>query len=181
MFIDPCRTCHQADGCGIRLEKIRGVRGLKLTKIQFRCSLLRDSLRPGMKAQVDLAYVATGFTGYGHELKTEKRTVECVIMGWSNRKVRIYVPYEENGDWWLQSLKDESAHIHVLRVTPNQLHPYGDHPHQSVSVCKRCGLPAGAELPDWNCKSEDDGCYEFTVIPQPPTTASSMHANDGEK
>lgn len=176
MTIEPCRTCFQAEGCGIRLEKIRAVRGLKLTKIQFRCSLLRDSLKPGMKAQADLQYVATGYTHEEHELKTEKRTVECVVMGWSNKKVRIFVPYEEDGDWWLQSLKDESVRIHVLRVTPDQLHPYGDHPYQSVSVCRDCGLPEGVELPDWNCKSEDGGCYNFTGDPQTPTTIPGMPA-----
>ncbi len=181
MTIEPCRTCFMAGGCSIRLEKIRAVRGLKLIKIQFRCSILKDSLQPGMKCQADLQYVATGFEPYG-EVRTEKRTVEAVVMGWSGKKVRIYVPYDENGDWWLQRLKDESAHLHVLKLPPDRLHPYGDHPYQRVSVCRDCGLPEGADLPNWNCKSEDGGCYRFTDIPQTNTdgAVSTPEAKDRE-
>lgn len=149
MTLKPCHTCHLADGCGIRLEKIRGVRGLKLTAIKFRCEVLKESLQPGMKVRADLKYVCTGL---GPD-SIGPRTVEAVVMAWSREKVRIYVPYDPDGEWWLESLKtDGHDYVHVLRVFPNQLHPTPER----VPVCPRCGLPAEADLEGWSCG--EDGC-----------------------
>ena len=116
MTLTPCRTCHLADGCVDRVLKIRAVRGLKLTAIKFKCALLTESFLPGMRVQADLHYVATGRNSYG-EIITRKQTVDAVVMGWSRDKVRIYVPYGSDGEWWLESIKNGGGDcVHVLRV-----------------------------------------------------------------
>lgn len=167
MLITPCRTCHIANGCGIRLSKIKAVRGLKLTSIKFKCDLLKESFQPGMKVQADLKYVAVGYTHEEHELRTVERTVEAVVMGWSREKVRIYIPYDDGGEWWLQSLKNEAAKIHVLRVLPNQLHPYGDF--ERVTVCTHCGLPKDSDLQNWGCSNVFDGETALCEYPETPS------------
>lgn len=176
MIIEPCRTCHFSPACSIRLDKLRAVRGLKLTKIQFRCDLLRDSLKPGVRVQADLAFVATGYSYFEHELKTEKKTVDAVFMGWSGKKARIYVPYRDADGWWLQSLRDPDKKIHVLRVEPRQLHSYGDL--HMVSVCVKCGFPLDEDSADWGCG--EDGCQSFTDSTERPVSPEAQSERGGD-
>lgn len=164
MTITPCRNCFQADGCLVRHEKIRAVRGLKLTAIKFKCSLLTEMFPPGQRVQADLKYVCTGWSGYGCEREpiVEPRTVNAVVMGWSGDKVRVYIPYPDSEGWWLQSHKATiytgitNGHVHALRVFPKQLRPCPDR----MTACKHCGLPEGADVPGWSCTSEDGCEYE---------------------
>lgn len=155
MTIQPCRTCYMAEGCPIRAEKRRAVRGLGLTAIKFKCDLLTDSLSPGQRVKADLQYVAYRISRDDGSLVTRRQTVDAIVMGWSREKVRIYVPYETDSEWWLLRISsgDPESRVHVVRVAPKQLRPQPGR----VPVCRHCGLPGDAELEDWDC-SWGDGC-----------------------
>lgn len=156
MILTPCKDCHLTDGCALKAEKIKGVRGLKLTSIKFRCPILKAAFVPGMRVRADLKYVACGFERNYMEpetIKTREQTVDAVVMGWALDRVRIFIPYDdEDPEWWLQRSSGE-GHIHILRVHPSQLHPTGER----IPVCRHCGLPPDAEIENWSCRMSLDG------------------------
>lgn len=165
MIISPCNHCHLTASCEIKTAKLKAVYGLRLTKMGFRCDVRKKAFSSGMKVAANLKYVAVGMTDGGYdnpsEPITEERTVDAVVMGWSTTgKVRIFVPYEPDGAWWLASYKTPDLKIHVLLIHPEQLVPSADF----VSVCTDCGLPEDADLAEWNCglSPEDGGCATFT-------------------
>jgi len=174
MTITPCNKCRFSGDCDIRREKLAGIKGLKLTAIKFICQKQRDDLPVGMKVKAALKYVAVGHCVYpdrypwGLDMshpdcepwKTEDRVVDAVVMRWSGKKVRVFVPYDESiplgawhPPWWLQKVANgqrDMAFIHVLRVHPDQLEPTGE----IVKVCHKCGLPDSVEdFPDWSCSA----------------------------
>ncbi len=157
MTITPCRTCHLKADCQIKAGKLKAIRGLKLTSIKFRCDVKKESITPGMKGTAKLLYVAVG-RGIEGDIWTEKRQVDCVVMGWSGPKVKLYIPYDDDGPWWLHPFKsgmDSEERVHVVKVDADQL-KLSD---EVVSTCVTCGLPEGVEMPRWTCGI---GGEEFT-------------------
>lgn len=158
MTMYPCRDCRLSDGCQIRAEKKRQVRGIGLTSIKFICKKRTDSLQPGMKVRAHLPYVTVGFTqGYREpsEPITEARILNAVVMGWSRGKVRIYVkPGQPEGEL----VKGDDT-LDVICVRAGFLEATAER----VRVCIHCGLPKDAKAIRWVCRMEPSQYNDYAT------------------
>jgi hypothetical protein len=154
MTIYPCRDCRLSAGCEIKDEKVKAIRGLKLTSIKFRCQKRTDYLKPGMRVKAHLPYVCVGMRGGYDEAEhpiMEPRTLDAVVMAWVHGKVRIYVPQDQEPGT-LVSKSDNETQLDVVRVNAIYLEPTGE----TETVCIYCGLPKEHSAKKWICRTEFD-------------------------
>lgn len=158
MTMYPCRDCRLSEGCEIREEKKRQIRGLGLTSIKFICKKRTESLQPGMKLKAHLPYVTVGYHqgSEGGEPITKPGIMDAVVMKWSRGKVRIYVkPGQEAGEL---VKGDDTLDVICVRAGLLEATP------ERVTVCIHCGLPEDAEALRWVCRTAGDNSYWGTGV-----------------
>lgn len=162
MILRPCARCLLKVGCEIKASKLRHIRGLGLSLVNFRCQEKIDSVKPGMIADVKLKYVWNGQHTSGCSLEDggpedhpeaicEPGTLRGTAMKWTRGgKVYVYFPDQDAGGLW--SYKAHSA-VHICAVFPDALTLTG----ATERVCLHCGLPENAEVPGWRCRVVNGG------------------------
>jgi hypothetical protein len=140
MLMRPCARCHLREGCEIKAAKLKSIRGLGLTLVNFKCPSKTDSLRPGMK------YVWNGEKDYEDIAVVESGVLRGTVMKWNGDKLWVYFPPQDAGGLW--SFK--SGHeVHMAAVFPDCLTPTGE----TERTCLHCGLPESVEDSDgWTCR-----------------------------
>jgi hypothetical protein len=157
MTITPCKDCRLSESCEIKKEKLKAVRGLKLTAIKFRCDEQKKDIRPGMVVMALLHHVELA-DDEGHadylELDGRPKKLRAVVMGWAKTgKVRVFVPLQPEGcivNYKLMS-GGEADQCHTVCVAHKCIEPTGE----TVTVCKHCGMPESAtedERGKWVCR-----------------------------
>lgn len=153
----PCVRCRLRDGCEIKAAKLRHLRGLGLSLVNFRCQAKLDSVKPGMVVNVKLKYVWNGDHTSGcsfedggpedhPEAICEPGTLRGIVMRWArDGRVWVYFPEQDAGALWSYT---QHCQVFMCSVFPDALTPTGE----TERVCKHCGLPEGAEAPGWNCR-----------------------------
>jgi len=116
----PCRNCPHKDGCEIKAEKQRALRGLGLTLVNFKCDKRLSLLQPGQRIKLTLATEWQGEHGYG---TTE---FEAVVMRPTGTRILVWLLDRGDG-------KNPIA-VHPDRVTPIE---------GMVKLCPACQQPEG--------------------------------------
>lgn len=162
MILRPCLHCRLRDGCEIRAAKLKAVRGLGLTLVNFRCQTKADSIQPGMVVDAKLKYVWNGqhtsgvstidggFEDYPEAI-CEPGTLRGIVMRWaSDGKVWVYFPTQEAGALWSFT---KNCEVYMAALLPDCLTPTGI----TERVCIHCGLPETAkDAPGWTCRMSTD-------------------------
>jgi len=137
----PCRNCPHKDGCEIKAEKQRALRGLGLTLVNFKCDKRLSQLQPGQRIELVImlspdetaseAGMCDGPDG-SRILPGETRAVKATVM--RPKGARILV--------WLD--KETFRHRNPIAVHPDRVTPIEG----MVTVCPVCQQPAGTKPAD---------------------------------
>lgn len=141
MTIYPCHWCHRKASCEIRREKIKSVRGLKLTVIRFTCKIPERDFPPGTRVVANVVDRGT------HQL--------CPLHGTVMKHLKRGVLVAVDAEWKEAFLGDRDEPDNpdpemgdVIRVHAERLEKL---PETGVRVCARCGCPENRD--DLRCRN----------------------------
>lgn len=166
MTLQPCHRCPIREGCDIHKEKLRHLRGAKLSSARFNCEKLRAHIAPGMEVRANLQYVWTGKyhpvyrderdDAMSGEMMMEPATLVGTVMRWATgtEKILVFFPDQEAGKLFaLNSRQDNGKprQINILKIWPKSCELTG----RSEPVCPHCHVPNSQEGCEFSC---DEGC-----------------------
>ena len=125
MYLKPCRNCPHRNGCEIKADKLRSLRGLGFTSANFKCDHRLAELQPGQRVEITLLEI---------EHYEDKPMVH---------KGTVMTPHGARVLVWLDEVS--SMGRNPISVQPDRLRPIEGR----VEVCPDCGQPEGTvPLPD---------------------------------
>ena len=139
MTVHPCLNCHRRRDCEIKREKLKGVRGLKLTAIRFRCTIPQDDFPPGCRVLARVHNMAEWWS------RSSMVTLSGTVMKHWKNGVLIAVDFDSRESYLENLVYPDERPIEmgdVISVRTDRLERL---PEPSVRVCKSCGTPENRE------------------------------------
>jgi hypothetical protein len=141
MTCKPCNYCRLKDGCKIKAEKLKRIRGIGLSSITFPCPTQREDLKAGQIVKIQMYYREWD--------RLDELT--AVFTHWSGApsKTKAVIAFLPDQDF-PESIEHPDKELRIASVAHNRIEPTTDF---ISNPCKRCGLPDGFDLGNakWYC------------------------------
>jgi len=145
--LKPCNNCAERFDCQKRRDVQKGIRGMGLTSVQFRCEILFAKFPPGTRISADIRML--------HELEgpldsgESITTMEGTVLSWHSKKRAFKVQMDEEITFDPYATPPKVGHIitlwprrmNLLSENPRRLCEGGYANCETAGFCRRCDDP----------------------------------------